>query len=465
MKLDSGARRRAESDAPLYELITRQEPGDIAHEMVNLVSYMLALFFVNQEAHSLFWFFFYLNVHPLITSVLDALSECMPCLWDEFVFKTFLAGLNTVVFCYFASSTIRGDDGELDVPREFGSVPTAPLVVFIVVGVVQVAVAVAFYIRKLRKKAEEDAGQNTDQRMLHLLLHRCADGGGAFVTAGVAVGAGCCACLYCAFTPDHPMRANAWVAYVMVLCIWLVKLYMMELALAEDGPMTALNKLLSLAIGGGCVWLLAVLANGLEYSRSLVYVLPPCRYPADVWASAEFSSGGAYAGVVGAVLDEAPPPASPDNCTMDDGFGWEAYRTPASLLEIAVPGTNGTSGRGAVARVGPFDPLNNGGWALPCFDFVSRARFEAHHDQWTADGYVFVNATDGGTASFDYAWSIIIIVVLAIMIVAGVAVTCAYQVGGCIQGINLSSKKAKQAEIELKRKEEEAKNKGGWWFT
>ena len=43
--------------------------------MVNLVSYMLALFFVNQEAHSLFWFFFYLNVHPLITSVLDALSE------------------------------------------------------------------------------------------------------------------------------------------------------------------------------------------------------------------------------------------------------------------------------------------------------------------------------------------------------------------------------------------------------
>ena len=61
--------------------------------------------------------------------------------------------------------------------------------VFIVVGVVQVAVAVAFYIRKLRKKAEEDAGQNTDQRMLHLLLHRCADGGGAFVTAGVAVGA------------------------------------------------------------------------------------------------------------------------------------------------------------------------------------------------------------------------------------------------------------------------------------
>ena len=51
------------------------------------------------------------------------------------------------------------------------------------------------------------------------------------------------------------------------------------------------------------------------------------------------------------------------------------------------------------------------------------------------------------------------------MIVAGVAVTCAYQVGGCIQGINLSSKKAKQAEIELKRKEEEAKNKGGWWFT
>ena len=33
------------------------------------------------------------------------------------------------------------------------------------------------------------------------------DGGGAFVTAGVAVGAGCCACLYCAFTPDHPMRA------------------------------------------------------------------------------------------------------------------------------------------------------------------------------------------------------------------------------------------------------------------
>ena len=103
---------RAARHAPLYELITRQEPGDIAHEMVNLVSYMLALFFVNQEAHSLFWFFFYLNVHPLITSVLDALSECMPCLWDEFVFKTFLAGLNTVVFCYFASSTVRGDDGE-----------------------------------------------------------------------------------------------------------------------------------------------------------------------------------------------------------------------------------------------------------------------------------------------------------------------------------------------------------------
>ena len=464
MKLDSGARRRAESDAPLYELIARQEQGDIAREMVNLVSYMLALFFVNQEAHSLFWFFFYLNVHPLITSVLDALSECMPCLWDEFVFKTFLAGLNTVVFCYFASSTIRGDDGELDVPREFGSVPTAPLVVFIVVGVVQVAVAVAFYIRKLRKKAEEDAGQNTDQRMLHLLLHRCADGGGAFVTAGVAVGAGS---LRVPVLRLHarPPDARQRVGGVRHGAVHLAREALYDGARARRGRSDDRAQQAALPRHRRRLRLAPrrpqrprVLA--LARVRAAAVPLPRRRA-----ASAEFSSGGAYAGVVGAVLDEAPPPASPDNCTMDDGFGWEAYRTPASLLEIAVPGTNGTSGLGAVARVGPFDPLNNGGWALPCFDFVSRARFEAHHDEWTADGYVFVNATDGGTASFDYAWSIIIIVVLAIMIVAGVAVTCAYQVGGCIQGINLSSKKAKQAEIELKRKEEEAANKGGWWFT
>ena len=37
MKLDSGARRRAESDAPLYELITRQEPGDIAPQRIAMV--------------------------------------------------------------------------------------------------------------------------------------------------------------------------------------------------------------------------------------------------------------------------------------------------------------------------------------------------------------------------------------------------------------------------------------------
>ena len=142
---------------------------------------------------------------------------------------------------------------------------------------------------------------------------------------------------------------------------------------------------------------------------------------------------------------------------MDDGFGWEAYRTPASLLEVAVPGTNGTGGLGAVARVRAVRPAQQ--WRLGAAVLrlrLAREEFEAHHDEWTADGYVFVNATDGGTASFDYAWSIIIIVVLAIMIVAGVAVTCAYQVGGCIQGINLSSKKAKQAEIEL-----EAEGGGG----
>ena len=53
----------------------RQEPGDVAHELVNLVSYLLALYFLNQEAHSLFWFLFYLNVHPLVTSFLDSLNN------------------------------------------------------------------------------------------------------------------------------------------------------------------------------------------------------------------------------------------------------------------------------------------------------------------------------------------------------------------------------------------------------
>ena len=132
--------------------------------------------------------------------------------------------------------------------------------------------------------------------------------------------------------------------------------------------------------------------------RPLPFLLPGHRY----WA-------GTYTGNFTLTGDADGLLPNKDNCTLDNGFGWDdlyGNRTPAERLYVDEVGFD--------IGIGPYSPFStfSDGQGLQMYDFVKREVYEANYEAWTTDRtyprqYFFNDHPNAGARSFDYVYSLI----------------------------------------------------------
>ena len=106
---------------------------DLLDNLIVLAAEFVAIFCLNESAHSQFWFMFLLTAMPPITAITGAIAQCTPCKWDDMVIAIGTAVVMNTCFAYFCSGAlIDPDTGEQ--LMGFGELPIVPKIFFPAAG-------------------------------------------------------------------------------------------------------------------------------------------------------------------------------------------------------------------------------------------------------------------------------------------------------------------------------------------
>ena len=66
-----------------------------------------------REDRSAFWFYFWMNIWPLVTALAKSISICTPVKWDDLAVNVAVEVSNTAVFLYYVSAPVYDDAGSI----------------------------------------------------------------------------------------------------------------------------------------------------------------------------------------------------------------------------------------------------------------------------------------------------------------------------------------------------------------
>ena len=311
------------------------------------------------------------------------------------------AVLMNTCFAYFCSGSLPADPVTGEQPMGFGELPIVPLVFFSIAGGVQVLIAIILYA--MEKPCSKDSGDETDTAA------NAMQGCRQFCIGGVMPAVqGLFMMLFQLYTPWHPLRGD-WYGYVFVAVMWITDVGSADAVektarkLKDEETPPSLMAIINI-LGLPLAQVAALVANAMALSMAadLVYVVPPCQYPAEYWS-------GTYTGNFTLTGDADGLLPNKNNCTLDNGFGWDdiyGNRTPAERLYVDEVGFD--------IGIGPYSPFStfSDGQGLQMYDFIKREVYEENYEAWTTDRtyprqYFFNDHPNAGVRSFDYVYSLI----------------------------------------------------------
>jgi hypothetical protein len=216
------------------------------------------------------------------------------------------------------------------------------------------------------------------------------------------------------FTPSHPIRGDAF-NILLTIQLWAAALAAKDMAANPAESFVAnlsgafrLEKLLRFFLQAiGVLYPFVMLCLGLQGTKELVYVIPPCQWPENV----EMAVAAKLTRPMPGIIYDPLPPRS--DCTMKNSFGWSWVSNASNLTHWGdySAAKNSTKEYG----VGPYDPFGSA-WRVSSYDFISREKFNENYDAWVAAGLYFNNQTDSGKNSYDYIMSLIFIIPVSLFL-------------------------------------------------
>ena len=384
---------------------------DLLSALITLAAEFVAIFYLDEEAHSAFWFMFLLTAMPPLTAVTGAIAQCTPCKWDDMVVAIAEAVLMNTCFAYFCSGSLPADPVTGEQPMGFGELPIVPLVFFSIAGGVQVLIAIILYA--MEKPCSKDSGDETDTAA------NAMQGCRQFCIGGVMPAVqGLFMMLFQLYTPWHPLRGD-WYGYVFVAVMWITDVGSADAVektarkLKDEETPPSLMAIINI-LGLPLAQVAALVANAMALSMAadLVYVVPPCQYPEEYWS-------GTYTGNFTFTGDDTGLLPNKENCTLDNGFGWD---------DLYANGSNYAAERmyideiGIDIGIGPYSPFQtfSDGQGLQMYDFIKREVYEENFEAWTVNktypyNYFFNDHPNAGVRSYDYIYSVMGVISLGLM--------------------------------------------------
>ncbi len=368
---------------------TNLSPTDLLGAAISLSGSLVATGWLRED-RSPFWFYFWMNIWPLVTATAKSISICTPVTWDDMVVNVTVEILNTVVFLYYVSAPVYDDAGSI-ITFRYGNMEAYKMGTLIAFGGTNILIAVYDYLRSEQPPDEIAVGLN--------MCKGCVEFNGAFNTFIM----GLSMLLLQVLTPSHPIRGDAF-NVLLTIQLWAGALAAKDMAANPVASFSSnisgafrLEKLLKFLLQViGTLYPFVMLCLGLQGTRELVYVIPPCQWPENV----DMSVAAKLTRPMPGIMHDPLPPRS--DCTMKNSFGWDLVANASNLTPWGdySADKNSTKEYG----IGPYDPFGTA-WGVSSYDFISREKFNESYDAWVAAGLYFNNQTDSGTHSYDHIYS------------------------------------------------------------
>ena len=385
---------------------------DLIDSFILLAAEVVAIIYLDEEAHSAFWFMLLLTIMPPVTAIVGGIAACTPCKWDDLVISIGTAVMMNVCFAYFCSDELI-DPVTGEQLMGFGYLPDVPKIFFSVTGGVQVLIAIISYARDpdcgpCKGEGDENSGAENAASG----FQQCCMGGIMPMFLGFQ------AMLYQLYTPWHPLRGD-WYGYVFVAVMWITDVGSADAVektarkLKDEETPPSLMAIINI-LGLPLAQVAALVANAMALSMAvdLVYVVPPCQYPEEYWS-------GTYTGNFTFTGDDTGLLPNKENCTLDNGFGWD---------DLYANGSNYAAERMYIEEVGfdigigPYSPFQtfSDGQGLQMYDFIKREVYEENFEAWTVNktypyNYFFNDHPNAGVRSYDYIYSVMGVISLGLM--------------------------------------------------
>jgi hypothetical protein len=368
--------------------------ADFLKMLVLLAQEMCAFRMINSEAHSAWWLMFWFTAHPLYVSIGNMIVKCTKCTWDDLLLAVLLEVFQGGLWTYFASPSFSAFDA-----------PPQSIIAFASLGALQLIITLHAYCY--------GAPADADERVRAGVSEVCA-AIQVFIKLQV---------WNIQFGPMQPYSPWRFVVnyYFSIFNSWGVAFRTKDNALRPYDPKVQYENVpviirwfISHSGIGQLIFLVSFCWQAamaliltpwtLAYSsHSLVFVVPPCRFPASYWADGE-----------GFVVDMIPEgwPTVESNCSGTNQFGWDDWVVWSNrpFLVAAAP-----QDFQPTYKIGPYDWTNN------VYNFVDRQLFEMFQSNWTQAGYIFDVSTNAGFNSYDF---LLLLIVTIVFEVVSTAVDC-----------------------------------------
>ena len=377
---------------------TNLSPTDLLGAAISLTGALAATVWLREDRPA-FWFYFYLNIWPLLTALAKSISICTATKWDDLLVAIAFEMLNTTVFLYYVSEPVYDDAGSIITLRH-GNMEAYKMGTLMAFAGTNIIIALFDFLYS----KVDDGTTRTKKGVLE------------FGTAFKSFLTGLQMILSLQIlSPSHPLRGDTFSA-CLTTQLWAENLRAKEgigggdtptsVGIAPQTPRsTRLILLLDLLGISYILYMFVCFCSGLQGTRVLVYIIPPCQWPENVDMSVAAKLTRPMPGIM-----HDPLPSRSD-CTMKNSFGWDLVANASNLTHFGdySADKNSTKKYG----VGPYDPFGTA-WGVSSYDFISREKFNESYDAWVAAGLYFNNQTDSGKNSYDYNMSLVIIIFLSL---------------------------------------------------
>ena len=392
-------RRHAAAVKGEESCLSNQSPTDLLGAAISLTGALVATVWLREDRPA-FWFYFYLNIWPLLTALAKSISICTATKWDDLLVAVAIETLNTTVFLYYVSEPVY-DDAGIIITLRHGNMEAYKMGTLMAFGGTNIMIALFDFLCSQL----DDETTRTKKGVLE------------FGTAFKSFLTGLQMILSLQIlTPSHPLRGDAFSA-CLTIQLWAENLRAKEGIAGGDTPIsvgiapqprtprpTRLILLLDLLGIAYVLYIFVCYCSGLQGTRELVYIIPPCQWPENVDMSVAAKLTRPMPGIM-----HDPLPSRSD-CTMKNIFGWDLVANASNLTHLGDYSADKNSTR--EYGVGPYDPFGTA-WGVSSYDFISREKFNESYDAWIAAGLYFNNQTDSGKNSYDYIMSLMFIIVIS----------------------------------------------------
>jgi len=156
----------------MWKYISSQPPLDVLNALITLACEFVTIFYLDETAHSAFWFMVMLTIVPVGAAFFSSIAACTPFKCDDMLVGIATAIVMNTCFAYFCSGSAGNDPVTGEQLMGFGPFKSlVPPVFFGITGGIQVLIPIITYV--MSKPCGDGEETSCEEDLTHGVMGFC----------------------------------------------------------------------------------------------------------------------------------------------------------------------------------------------------------------------------------------------------------------------------------------------------